>query len=174
MPNREIILEPSTLETVDYAIFNLINDGFNLHTTTNDGFKKVPVLWLTPERAFDSKSKDLRDHIRDSVGKLRLPLITVERSSMTKDPAFKGGFQAHLFPALNGPRGYRKHPRLLSRKISQKATRKFASIESQQLVDQQNYPTNNKKVVYEETYGPIPTWVKVEYSIKIRIPTTNE
>ena len=164
MPTREITLKPSTIETIDFAIYNLINDGFDLHTSTNGGFKKVPVLWIHPERAFNSKDKD----IRDSVGKLKLPLITVERTAMSKDPTFKGGYQAHVFPKLDGPRGYRKHPRLVSRKISQKSTRKFASIESQKASDQQNYPTDNKKVVYEETYAPIPTWIKVEYSIKLR------
>ena len=164
MPTREITLKPSTIETIDYAIYNLINDGFDLHTTTNAGFKKVPVLWISPERAFNSKDKE----IRDSVGKLKLPLITVERTAMSKDPTFKGGYQAHVFPNLNGPRGYRKHPRLVSRKISQRATRKFASTESRKESDQQNFPTDNKKIVYEETYAPIPTWIKVEYSVKLR------
>ena len=159
---------PSTLETIDFAIFNLIKDGFDLHTKTNEGFKKVPVLWSTPERAFDSKSKDIRDHIRDEVGKLKLPLMTIERVSMSKDPNFKGAYQAHVYPDKVGPRGYRKHPRMISRKISQKSTRKFASIDSQGESDQQNYPTNNKKVVYEETYAPIPVWVDVGYTVRIR------
>ena len=168
MPNKEIILEPSTLETIDFAIYNLINEGFDLHTSTNSGFKKVPVLWISPERAFDSKSKDIRDHIRDSVGKLVLPLITIERTSMSKDPTFKGGYQANLFPELSGPRGYRKHQRLVSRKIVQKATRKFASSKSAKLNGQENFPIDNRKVVYEETYAPIPVWVNVGYSIKLR------
>ena len=164
MPTKEITLKPSTIETIDFAIYNLINEGFDLHTSTNAGFKKVPVLWISPERAFNSKDKD----IRDSVGKLKLPLITVERTAMSKDPKFKGGFQANFFPETSGPRGYKKHQRMISRKISQKATRKFASADSREESDQQNFPTNNKKVVYEETYAPIPTWIKVEYSIKLR------
>jgi hypothetical protein len=164
MPTREVTLEPSTIETIDTAIFNLINEGFDLHTSTNTGFKKVPVLWISPERAFNSKDKE----IRDSVGKLKLPLITVERSSMSKDPTFKGGYQAHLFPNTTGPRGYKKHQRMVSRKISQKTTRKHASTESSKLTTQRNYPTDNKKIVYEETYAPIPVWINVGYSIKLR------
>jgi len=164
MPNKETPLQPSTFETIDTAIYNLVNDGFDLHTTTNSGFKKVPVLWISPERAFNSKDKD----IRDSVGKLKLPLITVERSAMSKDPTFKGGYQAHVFPALDGPRGYRKHPRLISRKISQKTTRKFASAKSGKYNGQENYPVDNKKVVYEETYAPIPTWINATYTIRLR------
>lgn len=164
MATKEITLQPSTIETIDMAIYDLVNNGFDLHTNTNSGFKKVPVIWVSPERAFNSKDKD----IRDSVGKLKLPLITVERSSMSKDPTFKGGYQAHVFPALDGPRGYKKHPRLVSRKISQKSTRKFASAKSGKYNGQENYPVDNKKTVYEEVYAPIPTWINVGYSIRLR------
>ena len=164
MPSKETTLQPSTLETIDTAIYNLVNNGFDLHTNTNGGFKKVPVLWISPERAFNSKDKD----IRDSVGKLKLPLITVERSAMSKDPTFKGGYQAHVFPDTQGPRGYRKHPRLISRKISQKATRKFASSQTNETYKQENFPHDNKKVVYEETYAPIPTWINATYTIRLR------
>ena len=123
MANREIPMQPSTIETIDTAIYNLINNGFDLHVNTNSGFRKVPVLWMSPERAVNSKDKD----IRDSVGKLKLPLISVERTTINKDPAFKGGWQAHVFPEISGPQGYKKLQRLVSRKISQKSTRKFAS-----------------------------------------------
>ena len=159
---------PSTIETIDFAIYNLINDGFDLHTNTNNGFIKVPVLWSQPERAFDSKTKDIRNNIRDSVGKLKLPLITIERSSMAKDPSFKGSYQAHLFPETKGPRGYKKQKMLVSRKISQKSTRKYASAKSGQFNGQQNYPVKNNKVVYEEVYAPIPVWVDVRYTIRLR------
>ena len=57
---------------------------------------------------------------------------------------------------------------MVSKRISQKPTRKFASIESRKVSDQQNYPVNNKKVVYEEIYTPIPVWINVGYSIKLR------
>lgn len=164
MPNKEYPLKPSTFETIDTAIYNLVNDGFDLHTRTNAGFKKVPVLWISPERAFNSKDKD----IRDSVGKLKLPLITVERSAMSKDPTFKGSYQAHVFPELEGPRGYKKHPRMISRKISQKATRKFAASQANETYKQENFPFDNKKVVYEETYAPIPTWINATYTIRLR------
>ena len=164
MATKEYLLEPSTIETIDLAIYNLVNDRFDLHTRTNDGFKKVPVLWMSPERAVNSKDKD----IRDSVGKLKLPLITIDRTSFSKDPAFKGGWQANVFPDTTGPRGYKKHQRLVSRKIAQGSTRKFASSKSGQFNGQENYPVDNKKIVYEETYAPIPVWVTVNYSINLR------
>ena len=164
MANNEKILTPSTIETIDMAIYNLINEGFDLHTRTNTGFRKVPVLWMSPERAVNSKDKD----IRDSVGKLKLPLISVDRTNFNKDPAFKGGWQAHVFPDTNGPRGYKKHQRLVSRKISQNPTRKFAQSEAKKTYNDHNFPIDNKKVVYEETYAPIPVWVTVNYSVTLR------
>tara|TARA_R100001079_G_scaffold110780_1_gene87445 strand:+ start:1730 stop:2581 length:852 start_codon:yes stop_codon:yes gene_type:complete len=164
MPNKDYTLKPSTIETIDTAIYNLINDKFDLHTDTNSGFRKVPVLWMSPERAVNSKDKD----IRDSVGKLKLPLISVDRTSFNKDPQFKGGWQANVFPDTDGPRGYRKHQRLVSREIAQASSRKFASSKSGQFNEQQNYPVDNKKVVYIETYAPIPVWVTVNYSVTLR------
>ena len=164
MANKEYTLTPSTIETIDTAIYDLINDGFDLHTRTNTGFRKVPVLWMSPERAVNSKDKD----IRDSVGKLKLPLISVYRTGFNKDASFKGDWQAHLYPNTNGPRGYRKHQRLVSRKIAQAPTRKFASAKSGQFNGQENYPVDNKKIVYEETYAPIPVWVTVNYSVTLR------
>lgn len=164
MDNNEIPLQPSTIETIDMAVYKFIDEGFNLHTTTNSGFKKVPVLWMSPERAVNSKDKD----IRDSVGKLKLPLISVERSSISKDPSFKGGWQAHVFPLDKGQFGYKKHQRLVSRKISQKTTRKFASVKSKAQAGQESHPATGVTTIYEETYAPIPVWITVNYSITLR------
>jgi len=164
MPNNEVTLQPSTIETIDQALYNLINDGFNLHTKTNGGFKKVPVLWIFPERSFNVKNKE----IRDNVGKLKLPLITVERSSFEKDPSFKGGYQANLFANTSGPRGYRKHQRMIKKNIAQEAPRERATVKSFKDVKQHHYPIENKKVVYEEIYMPIPVWVTSMYTITLR------
>ena len=60
MANKEIILQPSTIETIDLALFDLIKNKFNLHTTTNAGWKQVPVLWISPERSFHVKNKEIR------------------------------------------------------------------------------------------------------------------
>tara|TARA_R110002110_G_scaffold76975_5_gene202452 strand:- start:1027 stop:1866 length:840 start_codon:yes stop_codon:yes gene_type:complete len=164
MANKEISLQPSTIETVDLALFDLIKNKFALHTTTNAGWKQVPVLWISPERSFHVKNKE----IRDKVGKLKLPLITVERSSFAKDPAFKGGFQANIFPDTDGARGYRKHVRKVARRISTEKTRDFASADAKRNTGDNHFPTDNKKVVYEEIYTPIPVWITSNYSITLR------
>ena len=164
MPSREISLQPSTIETVDQALFNLIDEEFNLHTRTNSGFKKVPVLWIFPERSFNVKNKE----IRDTVGKLKLPLITVERASFEKDPSFKGGYQANLFADTSGPFGYRKHQRVVKKEIAQGPTRKQAAAGANETYGQHHYPAKNTIVVYEETYMPIPVWINATYTITLR------
>ena len=80
--NEGVMVNPSRLVTIDQAIFDLIQNQFNLFTETNKGFTKVPVKWVAAERAFQSKkSKDLRD----SQGTIILPLITIERRGVIKN-----------------------------------------------------------------------------------------
>jgi len=164
MANKEISIQPSTIETIDKAVYEMINETFSLHTTTNAGWKKVPVLWISPERSFHVKKKE----IRDAVGKLKLPLISIERTSFAKDPNMKGAWQANIFPDKSGARGYKKHVRRVARKISEEKTRDFASADAKKEAGDNHFPTNNKKIVYEEIYIPIPVWVTVNYSITLR------
>jgi hypothetical protein len=162
MQDKIIPLKPSTIETIDLAIYDLIDNKFDLHTKANDGFKKVPVLWISPERAYHIKRKD----IRDSVGKLKLPLITIQRKSFEKDFAFKGGYQAHDYPTT-GQGDYTKHPRPVAKRIMQRSTRKFSSTISNLKSNEHHSPIESPKVVYEELYMPIPVWVKVGYTITL-------
>jgi len=164
MHSKETTIQPSTIETIDLALYDLIDKQFDLNTNTNSGFKKVPVLWISPERSFHIKEKQ----IRDSVGKLKLPLITIERASFAKDSQFKGGFQANIFPDKSGPRGYRKHQLKAAQSIARTSTRKYASADAYRKKGQYHYPTDNKKIVYEEIYMPIPVWITVMYSITLR------
>ena len=59
---QEIQFMPSTLETIDRALFSFLNEELDLHVNTNKGWSKVPVLWVSAERAFQIKNdKELRD-----------------------------------------------------------------------------------------------------------------
>ena len=50
-----ISFEPSTLETIDYSIYDFVDKELNIFCTTNKGFNKVPVIWQASERAFQIK-----------------------------------------------------------------------------------------------------------------------
>lgn len=51
----DLSFSPSTLETVDYAIYDYLSDTLSLKTSTNEGTKKVPIVWASAERAFQIK-----------------------------------------------------------------------------------------------------------------------
>ena len=173
---KEITFMPSTAENIDQAIFKFINEELDLFATTNKGRKKVPVIWVSAERAHQIKNN--RD-LRDNNGVLKLPLITVERTALTKDPAFKGTWQAHM---PDSGRTYHKVRRVnipAARRINQNKTSNFANAfssrksgQNQQAgIGQQNFPARpNRKnpTVLETVYLPIPIWVNATYSLKLR------
>ena len=114
----EIEFMPSSLETIDRAMLRFIDEELNLFTNTNDGFKKVPVLWVTAERAFQIKhNKDLRDKEETLI----LPLITVNRSTVTKEQNYRGTVFANLYPVDDEKGG----TITVARQINQKKTAEF-------------------------------------------------
>ena len=164
----EIGLLSSTIETIDYSITEWLTDDLKLATTTNEGWKKVPVLWQSPERSFQIKNdKDLRD----IDGAFKLPLISIERTTITKDPTRKGSFQAHTFSNRKDGRSGRF---VIAKRIVQDKTRNFAVVENTRRAnytsgtEQRHYPRINKKIVIQTLSIPIPVYVNIEYKISIK------
>jgi len=169
---KEVSFMPSTIETIDTAFLNYINDTLNISVTTNKGFKKVPVIWVSAERALQIK----RDKgLRDDKGILKLPILTIERKSMKKDPSMKGVAWAHI-PETNDRKG---GALVVARRIQQEKTSNFLNADSARLegsmsaadvgVGQQNFPSKNPgKVVYETVSMPIPTYIVVDYAVTVR------
>ena len=154
---------PSTIETIDGGMFDWLNDHLNLHVTTNNGWKKVPVLWLSAERTFQIKNnKDLRD----SSGKLRLPIITIMRDSITKDPTFRGSHYAHL----PENRDYRGGATKIAKRIRQVKTQNFANKDAYRANKDgsETAKRKNKKIVYQTYEVPVPTYITCMYTINIR------
>ena len=157
---RKIHFEPSTIETIDRSVLSYMN-GLNLFADTNEGWRKVPIIWGTAERAFQVKhNKD----IRDQQGMLKLPIISIKRSSLTKDMSSKGVFQGNV-PAVQDEQGGSLS---VGRMIYQDKTTKFANADAARLHDQDNYPRVNHKVVYRTVMAPMPVNVSVMYDITIR------
>ena len=169
---QEIEFMASTLETIDGAMLRFIDEDLNLSVTTNEGFKKVPVLWVTAERAYQLKhNKD----IRDSEEMLILPLMTVNRASVTKEPDFRGSVYANIYPEADARGG----TITVARNLNPKKTAEF-----QNAFANQGYGINDKvagkmkntnkrnmstqRAVYETITIPLPTWVKVTYEITAR------
>jgi len=169
---EEVTLQPSGLETIDRAMWHFINVELDLNLFSNDGFKKVPVLWTTAERAYQVKDdKDLRD--KD--GTLVLPLITIARTSTNKEPDRRGVPYAHLFPEPDAKGG----TITIARTINQKKTAEYQNSLANRIYGplpgsrSKRYNTNKRemkppKVVYNTITIPIPTWVTVTYEIALR------
>ena len=162
--DKEFSIVASSFEDIDLSLYNFVNNTLNLHTKTNKGMEKVPIIWVGSERAFQIKNN--RDY-RDSVGKLRLPLISIERASIEKDKSFKGNIQAHV-PVDNDVRQYRQGAFKLVSKLNQEKTRNFQAAEAKRKKGQSYFPHDSKKYVYDEFYIPLPVYVKVMYNVVLR------
>ena len=112
---QEIEFMPSTLETIDYAFYDFVDKELNLSVLSNDGFKKVPLIWVSQERSFQLKHDK---NLRDAQETLILPLITIERKSVAKDPGKRALPYANLYP-VNDEKG---GTITIARKINQKKT----------------------------------------------------
>ena len=171
-PNTTVYeIEPSTLETIDFAFYDFINDKMNLFVTRNEGRKKVPILWVSAERSFLAKhNKDLMDND----GALKLPILSIERTAVRKDLNKKGAYwgdpAAHHDPARGGRV-------LMSRKIVKDKTNNFAIADNIKKFGDVNRTPNrqayfpikkNEKVVYETISMPIPVYLSIDYEVTIR------
>jgi len=162
MQNKDIPVTPSTLENIDTAVYRFIDETLNPHTITNDGREKVKVIWMGSERTFQVKNdKDLRD----SVGKLRLPLITVSRTSMSRDDDFKGSVQAaYIGDGQNG-----QDYITIRKVIKQDKTQNFQNASRKKKTKgDETGPVSTKKIVYETISIPKPVYLTCNFEINIR------
>lgn len=169
---HEIEIMPSSLETIDGAMLRFIDEELNLSVSSVDGFKKVPVLWVTAERAYQIKhNQDLRDKEETLI----LPLITINRASVVKDPTRKGNVYANLYPVPDAKGGVIT----IARQINQKKTAEFQNAFSKRkrgvdknvsgkMLNTNSRNMSTQRVVYETISIPIPTWVTVNYEITLR------
>ena len=167
---EEIGMLASRIEDIDYAMTSWLKEDLDLTTITNEGHKRVPVLWQTPERAFQIKNNhDLRHPVDDGGGVITLPVITIERTGITKDPNNKGGFQAHIFSDQRNGRAGRM---IIARRIKQDKTRNFAVVGNTRTNTsgdrQKFFPRKNKKVVVETLSIPIPIYINLDYKIIVK------
>ena len=161
-------LAPSTIEDIDYAIYEYINKELDIFTETNEGFKKVPVLFSVPERSFQIKSDPT---LRPNGRTLLYPLISIMKNSITKDPSKKGRYGVHVPPYFEyySPDG----AITIARQIQQDKTKNFANANTVrkssngQIATYQTFPNENKNIVYETLSIPMPTFLEVNYSISI-------
>ena len=162
----EIGMLGSSMEDIDQAFVDWVKQ-IGLSTNSNEGFGKINILWQAPERAYQIKhNKDLRD----DAGALKLPIVSVERTGITKDPSRKGSFQAQIFSDnLNGRSGRL----VIAQKIVPRKTQNFAIASGMRSTlgksnKQKYYQRVNTKVVIKSLSIPIPVYINVDYKVVIK------
>jgi len=153
----------SGLENIDTALHEYIKNK-NIFTTTNKGWKQVPIIWVSAERAYQIKHNKA---LRNKEGVFTLPVITIERTSVVKDLQRRGAVYGDAF--VNDGGG----SITIARRINQNKTQKFANANSYRLNKQETFPTiasgkKNSKIVYQTATIPLPVYVDVTYSITLR------
>ena len=164
---QDLSFAPSTLETVDYAIYDFINDELGLKTKTNKGVEKVPVIWASAERAFQVKNDK---EYRDNEGMIILPAITIERASVVKDLSTRGAYYGDMFPYQSQPE--KGGSIVIARRIKQDKTSNFANADADRRYNSRAAPKfvrkATKKVVYETVSIPPIIYADITYSILLR------
>lgn len=177
MPKRTILnqklkatypLKPSTIEDIDQAVYNYLNDDLSISCQTNQGFNKVPIIFASPERSFSIKEhRDLRANDRV----LEYPLMAIVRGAMTKNPQNKGRYGVYVPPYYDYYN--RKASVPIARRVMQSKTRERANATALNKFGNgtnqtySTFPFDNKKIVYETLMVPYPTFVEIEYEIKM-------
>ena len=77
---EEVGLLGSSLEDIDASMLDFLKTDLDLSVLTNQGLEKVPVIWISPERAFQIKNDKT---LRDESGSLIVPLITICPSELS-------------------------------------------------------------------------------------------
>ena len=158
---KVLTLEPSNIETVDFAIYEWVDKEMDIHAVTNKGFKKIPVIWVSGERSFQVKNKK---ELRDSEGSIIFPVISVERVAINKDPTRRGSLQAYLPPISR----YNNFNYYVHGEINQTKTSKYASTNSKRTHKQENFRFENKNVVEDSYFIKSPTYIDMQYTVTLR------
>ena len=165
--DEDLHFSPSTFETIDYAMFDYMNDTLSLRSRTNKGWEKTPVVWVASERSFQMKNSK---EYRDDEGLIILPVITIERSAIVKDLNTRGAFYGNQFPIQSQPE--KGGSIVIARRIKQDKTSNFANADANRKYNDKVGPKfvrkATKKVVYEYISIPPIVYVDITYSITLR------
>ena len=162
---REVPRYKSDLEDIDMAVFNFLDRKLDIQTSTNKGFRKIPVIWAGAERSQNVKREDI---LRDKKGNVIYPVIVVERGNITKNLANKAFPYAALDPSGDLQGGFME----INRVIKQDKTSNFKEADAYRSINDENRPIyrgdKDGKIVFETLTIPIPVYVEIDYKITLR------
>lgn len=149
---------PSTLENIDSAVLDWVDNILNISVHTHEGYKKVNVNFAIAERAFLTKrNNDLYDHKYT----LKWPVIAIVRGNIT--PHSKTG-------ALQGSAFGRKHTMIIPvhSELNHEKTANRANADAKRYMGTINAPKlKTNRPIYNIYSIPVPTYVEVQYTISL-------
>ena len=162
---KEVPFYKSDLEDIDMALYKFLDERLDIQTSTNKGFRKVPVIWAGAERAQNIKREDIP---RDKKGNVKYPVIVIERGNINKDLAKKAFPYAAVDPVGDLKGGFME----VSRVIKQDKTSNFKKADAFRSMSDENHPIfrgkKDTEIVYETLTIPIPIYVEIDYKIILR------
>ena len=165
-PTASYSLAGSSLESIDTALFDFLDKDLNIFCTTNAGFKKVPVIFSVPERAYQVKA---HPSLREDGMTLEYPLISIVKEGINRNPSNQGPFKSYQFPYFAY---YKKGGAIdIARVVNQDKTRNFANASAlnKSATDKnknyQTFPMINDEIVYDTLSIPMPTYVEISYTV---------
>lgn len=151
----------SSFETIDMALYTWLNEDLDIHATTNEGIKKIPVVWFSRERAFQIKEE--KDN-RDNNGFLDLPHIQLSRTTISLTAATE-----RPVPGLFRPgKDYKNNLYGFWKKVNQDKTKNFADAKSQRIYGQPNFKFDNNEVVNDYVFVPYPSYYDITYEVSMK------
>lgn len=156
----EVVLSKSDLELMDAAFFEWVDDDLNIFTNTQNGWKKVPVVFSTPERSWMSKAiKEMHDNMHT----LQYPIISVSRTNTTR-PKQKN---ATLVGSYLGNTEF-SGSLTIYKKLNAEKTQDRANMDSLRQKGVINYPrVKTKRPIYDIYSIPQPTFIINTYTVSI-------
>lgn len=158
---NEFPMNPSTLLNIDESFFEWVQSK-HIAAETKEGFKEVPVIWAGAERAFQVKNNK---ELRDTADTLLLPIISIERTSVEKNPENRGNYYGNAPENTEGA-DRRGGCIPIKTEIIQAKTAEFANMERKS--GRMIYPQRNNKIVYKISSIPMPVYIGVHYKINIK------
>jgi hypothetical protein len=160
---EEIKVYCPKIEDFDYVVYDLVNEDLNIFADTQTGWRKVPVIFASPE-AFVSSKEDF--DARDQNGTLNYPIISIEKKSVSKPNAHDGNMAVNQFNAPD----YKGGAIQIAQKISQFSNSKFKNKNSYNETGYKNRkhtPKKGENDIYQIISMPQPSFIEIKYEILV-------
>jgi hypothetical protein len=156
---EEVNVYCAKIEDFDYVIYDWINEDLNIFADTQTGWRKVPVVFASPESfVFSKESPDTRDQN----GTLNYPIISIEKKTVSKPNQHDGNMAVNQWGAPR-PGGAVE----VAQKLSQYTNSKFMNRNSYNNTGLNNRKHKDKNNVYQIISIPQPSFIEISYEITI-------